>query len=441
MQGNIIKITWDTIRQEVAAVNPVFAKLIDDLSPGKEFCLYKVSYPFGATVLSRGLFHLPLDSGEIVPITDPRISEEFRSEFAYAKTALPLGIALKNAYELFIDMPQYTLPIVAVSPGSIFALWKQLEASPTFHPTSIFNIFAGARSLFMLPNIGNFMSHKNLARDFNISSKQSPAELLDHWQIFKSIAEHEKCDWRLELLLVPGNWLEKAMTDPAWSKLYLFLLEQAWTTSSYERNQIFYEFALSCIQANRNLKPNPYLLDTVRHLLSITLGATPGFKPATDELMAPISLIQRAYVESYRLKEQAPILLQPAHFNIHDPSSSSVYYSLQFPTTISFSPRSRQFTNTLYDLRELKHIIDIMMQEISARKVYLEDTIMDMIPQQVQYDFFHIKADPIEGILPTIDMVAKDPDLLKMLYAKSSKEYSGTGSFVRGCMRIGHKNE
>lgn len=440
MQGNITKVTWDAIRQEIAAVNPNFTKIVDDLNPGKEFCLYKVSYPFGATVLNRGLFHLPMENGEIVPITDPRISAEFKSEFAYAKNALPLGIVLKNAYELFIDMPQYTLPIVAASPGSIFALWKQLEASPTFHPTNVFNINAGARSLFMLPNIGNLMSHKNLVRDFNISSKQRPAELLDHWHIFKAIAEHQKSDWRLELLLVPGQWLEKATTDPAWYKLYLLLLEKAWSTSSYERNQIFYEFALSCVQANRNLKPNPYLLDTVRHLLSITLGATPGFKPATDDLLAPTELIQKAYAESYRLKDHAPILLQPAHFNIHEVDSPSVYYSLQFPTTISFSPRSRQFTNTLYDLRELKHIIDILLQEISARKVYLEDTIMDMLPQQVQYDFFHIKADPIEEILPTIDMIAKDPNLLKILYANSSQEYSGTGAFVRGCVRIGHKN-
>ncbi|NNM60155.1 MAG: hypothetical protein HKM04_10130 [Legionellales bacterium] len=438
MRGSILKVTWDKIRTTVRSVNVGLADVIDKLSPGEEFYLYKVAYPFGSKLSDRGLFHIPLENGEIVPITDPRVDVALRADLQYADRSAPVGIILKNTHEVFISTPQYTLPILVAYPGSVFGLWKQLDNSPTFHPTNIFSVTAGARSLFMLPNIANYTNHKNLVRDFHVS-KQAPKTLQDQWPIFKTIAQQEQADWRLELLLIPEKWIKQAKIDPAWHEFYRMLLENAWHSCAYERNQIFYEFALSCVQANRNLKPNPYLLDTVRHVLSITLGSAPGFKAATDELLGPITLLQKAYVESYRLKDQAPILLHPAHFNIHDPASSPVYYSMQFPTTISFSPRSRQLTNTLLELREFKYIMDVFLHEINARNVHLEDTIIDMLPQKVKYDYFHTKPDLQEGIQSTLAMTDSDPNFLDTLYKQEAGEFPSNGTFIRGCIKIGAK--
>lgn len=439
MQRNITKVSWENISAEVKLINPDFAKIVDKLSPEKKFYFYKASYPFGATIINKGLFHIPLESGEVVPINDHRVDPKLQADLTYPHNSLPVGMVLKNGYELFISASQCILPVLTAEPGSIIALWKKLDAEPIFHPTNIFNATAGARSIFMLPNVGNFMNHKNLVRDFNVN-KQAQKNLLEQWHIFKTIAEHQNSNWRLEILFFPTKWVEQITMDPAWQELYISFLKFAWTSSSYERNQIFYEFALSCLQADRGLKPNPYLLDTVRHILSVTLGAVPAFKPAIDEQMAPVELIQRAYAESYRLKDQTPILMQPAHFHIHSPKCSPVYYSLQHPTTISFSPRSRQLTNILHDLRELKYIFNVFLEELDNGNVYLEDTIIDIIPQSIQYSYFHTKPDLREGIHLTTEMLSSDPNFSKTIYSNTKNNFVTNGIFGRGCIKIAHQD-
>ena len=438
MNNGIQKISWKDLSASVAIINPRLATVIDKINPDDSMFLYKVSYPFGATIVEDGLFYVPLASGKLVPINDSEVASEVQNNLQYAETGLPAGILLKNSYEVFIRSGENLLPVVTASPGSILALWKQLDHKPAFHPIKIFSITAGARNLFMLPNIGEAMSHHNLKRDYNVH-QQPPKHLLDQWSIFKSIAEHERSNWRLELILFPGIWLEKAKFDPAWHDLYLLFLEDAWLTSSYERNQIFYEFALSLAQEQRNLKPNPYLLDTTQHLLSLALGSMPGFKPATNELMGPIQLIQEAYASSYGLKKYVPTMMHPAHFNLLDPSADPVYYSLQLPTTISFSPRSRQLFSTLFDLRELRYILNIFIEEIAKNRVGLDGTIVSEIPKLVDFDFFHSKPDQHNEIHLSPAMMDGDAFLASALHKGKTSEFASNAAFLRGCVRIRRK--
>ncbi|WP_267257250.1 hypothetical protein [Coxiella endosymbiont of Ornithodoros maritimus] len=107
---------------------------------------------------------------------------------------------------------------------------------------------AGARSIFMLANIGDATFHKNLKRDFNVNSL-APKNLVDQWETFKAIAEHEKSKWSL-VLIMSGVWIEKMRKDPRWQEFYSILqefysilLENSWIASSYERNQMFYQYA------------------------------------------------------------------------------------------------------------------------------------------------------------------------------------------------------
>jgi hypothetical protein len=437
VKGSTEKVTWNDIRLNVHAKNKNLAAIIDKIDPGETFHLYKVRYPFGATIVDKGTLQIPLINGDIVPINDSRVDHKLQMDLAYAENGLPAGILTKNSYELFINSTHLPLPVLVANEGSTFALWKQLDTTPSFHPIKIFNVVAGARSLFMLPNIGDFMNHKNLKRDFNVSS-QPPKTLKDQWNIFKGIAEHEQCDWYVELILIPGKWIAKAKKEQAWHELYLHLLEYAWKSSGYERNQIFYEYALSIAQANNNLKPNPYLLDTVRHLLSITLGATPGFKPATDESMGPITLLQNAYIESYGMKKYTPTFIHPSHFNLHDSASDPVYYSFQNPTTISFSPRSRKLSNTLFDLRELRHILHEFLDEVRMNSIALEDTIVGIIPDRINFRYFHSKLDKHSEIESSKILNVVDSNFTAYCEKNISSHFAGNGAFIRGCVQISH---
>jgi len=187
-------------------------------------------------------------------------------------------------------------------------------------------------------------------------------------------------------------------------------------------------------------KPNPYLADTVKHLLSLVVGAAPGFSPAIDESMAPIKIIQQAYTDSYGLKKYAPTLMHPKFFSL-DKTNRPVYYSMRFPTTLEFSPKSRKLSNTLSDLSELKHLMQAFIGDIKANKLHFSETVIGDIIDHVEFDFFHNKPDPYEEIKLTDTMPNFDCNLLSSAAADSSHKFADSATFVRGCVRIAAKED
>lgn len=444
-KANIKKITWKDIRKQIFKVNPDLAATIDDLDPGNDLTLYKASYPYGSLILENGIFQIPLDDGQVVPFHDPRVNEKIKSDFNYANGSIPSGITLKNSYELFINTKGHILPILITKPGSAFAFWRRIEKYPNFHPVKLFSITAGARCLFMLPNISDLGLHKNLKRDFNIR-QLPPKTLLAQWEIFKTLINHPEinCNWQTELLFFSGKWLEKIKNDKTWSSLHLKLLHEVWSSCAYERNQVFYDFALSCALANRNLKPNPYLSDTLRHILMIGIGdgvgSGVGFGIATNDEAAPMEILQKIYLESYGLKKYAPTMVHPMHFNIFS-KCPSIYYSLSFPTTLAFSPKARKLSSTLQDLAELKHILNIVLDEVRRGHAKMDDTILGKIATQLNFDFFHNKPDRHGEIELTNQIPNKDSLLAQEVLKFENKEFSESGTFIRGCVRISHKKQ
>jgi len=435
----IQKLTWNDVRENVTKVNPILANTIDALDPSDDYVLYKASYPYGSVIVENGVFHVPLPNGDIVPLSDPLVTNKIKMDFEYANGGLPPGVVLENSYELFINTESCILPILVTQPGSIMALWKELETGSHFHPIRMFNINSGARCIFMLPNISDLALHKNLKRDFNIR-QPPPKNLLDQWEVFKTITRHPetRCNWATELLFFSGKWFDKIKKDAAWQPLLLMLLQNAWNSCAYERNRMFYDLTVSCAQANRNLKPNPYLTDTLKHLLMIGLGTGVGFGTATNNELAPIELLQKVYLESYGLRRYAPTLMHPVHFSIFD-LSNPVYYSLSLPTTLAFSPKSRKISSTLHDLSELKHILTVFFDEVRCSRLKIEDTVIGKLATHTNFDFFHNKYDRHGEIRSTREMVEGDLALLHSLNQHDKKEFAESGTFVRGCVRISHK--
>lgn len=429
-------LTWSQARSLVKRVNPLLCQVIDDINPPNNYFLYKVSYPFGANIVKNGLFHLPYN-GKTIPVNQAtKIDDLQGEELIYPDCSLPTGIVLKNSFEVYIDTSKNTIPVITAGPGSKLALWRQLDSHYSFHPVNIFSVVAGARNLFMIPNISNTKYHKNLRRDCGVKH-QAPQSLLDHQPIFKEIAEKCKSSWTVELLLIPNYWLEKAKYDKRWQKLKLLLLDDAWTTSSYERNQIFFDFALSSIQASNNLKPNPYLLDTLKHLLAITLGALPAFTPLADESQGPIQLIQEVYRDSYGLKGYNPTLFAPSHLDITSHEGPAItYYSLQYPTTLSFSPRSRKPNNTLSDLHELKFLMEHFLKAVRQNQSHLEQTVVSELPFKIEYNYFHNKPDRDNEVELADNMAKKDPRLIQVLAGDNDNKFASNGAFNRGCIQI-----
>ncbi len=346
---------------------------------------------------------------------------------------------LEKNLELFVDVPdqRMTIPRMIYSPGAFFPFARILKNhSRTYAPNNVMTMTSGTRSVFMLPNIGCATHHSNLVRDYNIPS-QAAKSLYDHWQVFKDIlhSPQVKSDWRSCLLYFSEPWLVKIAHDPAWMPIKLYLHELAWKHYEYDRNHFYYDLAYSMIQQKRNLKPNPYLTDTARHLIATALGVAPGYMPATNDLALPNTLLQKIFVESYGLKKYFPTILQPTHFN-YETDKHPIYYSLQHPTTHMFSPKSSSAASTLAEIRELERITKIFIQELGKNTSLCSDTVMSKIADKIEFNYYHNKDDMHKIIQKSEGIKLNDARFNQALHHHPDASFATDAPFVRGCVSI-----
>jgi hypothetical protein len=440
----LVKVYWKDVRKRILKVEPVFAKIVDELSVDNHFPLYLAYYPYGALKGDTFSTFFPMMDGGYYRLNDINVPKDVSKHLGYSRNGAPLALLLNKNLELFIDLKDegITIPRILYTPGSFFPFARILsgKSDRTYAPNGVLTLTSGARSTFMLPNIGCATNHVNLQRDFNIQSSP-PKSLYEHWGVFKEIINTESVnsDWRSCLLYFSQNWLDKLYTDKAWLKLKLYLHELAWQYYEYQRNDFYYDIAFSVIQKKRNLKPNPYLADTARHLFTIALGAAPGFVPACNNDSLPVDILQKIFVESYGLKKYFPTIFHLAHFNF-ERDKNPIYYSLQHPSTHVFSPKSRKVSSTLTELRELEHITRVFTNELAKDNVMCSDTIIGEIANNIEFNYFHNKVDRHR----VIQSSAKIPSLDKRFVAKEKKHSASTfacdAPFIRGCISIKTKS-
>lgn len=280
----LVKTYWRNIRKRVSKVEPNFAKIVDELAPDNTFPVFLAYYTYGAMTGDTETVFLPKLNGGSYKLNDVSAPEDVIKHLGYGKDSAPIGMLLDKNMELFIDMKDegITIPWLLYSPGSFFPFSRLLskKSDRIYAPNGVLSSSAGARSVFMLPNIGCLTNHLNLQRDFNIQNP-APKSLYEHWNVFGEIVSNKEvnCDWRCCLMYFSQKWVDKIHNDPAWAQLRIYLHNLAWQRFEFERNQVYYDIAFSVIQKKRNLKPNPYLIDTARHLFATTMGAARAMFP------------------------------------------------------------------------------------------------------------------------------------------------------------------
>ncbi len=438
----LVKVCWNDVREKVTKIEPAFAAHVDKLSPDKSFPIYLAYYPYGAIEADTESSLFPKRDGGFFRLTDADAPKDVCKHLGYSLDSGPLGMVMNKQLELFIDMKNegITIPWLIYKPGMFFPFSTVLSIKNhrVYAPNGLLSSTAGARSVFMLPNIGCAINHSNLQRDLN-TKNPPPRSLYEHWHIFKEIADN-RSDWRCCVMYFSEKWVAKLHSDPSWIALKQYMHELAWKHYEYERNRVYYDMTFSMIQKKRNLKPNPYLADTARHLFATAIGAAPGFVPALDDEALPLIDIQKAYSESYNLKKYLPTIMRPTHF-LCENDTTPIYYSLQNPTTHIFSPKSREVTNTLYELRELENIMRVFIEELSKPNAPCNDTILGNIAKNVEFNYYHSKPDKYRIVKMTNEILKYDSrfsSALKII-KKPGAGFSADAPFLRGCISIKKK--
>lgn len=445
-RNGIVRTYWKEVRQRVMKVNPEFAKIVDELAPDETFPLFLAYYPYGALKGDTQSTFIPLPNNEFRRLTDPSLPKDIIKNLGYGKDSSPFGMVLEKQFELHIDFTdeKNTIPWMIYTPGSFFASARNLsrKSKRVYAPNGVLTKTAGARSTFMLPNIGCATNHAYLQRGFNIQTPP-PKSMYEHWPLFKEIINSGiiECDWMSCILFFSENWIKAIYNDKAWVNLKLFLHELAWNQFAYDISRIFYDITFSIIQRKRNLKPNPYLVDTARHLLATAAGASPGFAPACNSDAIPLDILQKVFVENYGLKRYLPTIMQPTYFH-YESSILPVYYSLQNPSTYMFSPKSRKISSTLFEIRELDHIMKIFIAELLKENAMCSDTILGEIAKHVDFKFFHNEFDQHKIIKSSEEIQKFDKRFNASMHeikAENAK-FASDARFLRGCISISKRN-
>lgn len=436
----LVKVCWQDIRDRVIVVEPRFAQLVDEIAPGRNIPLYLAYYPYGVLKGDAQSTFLPNCNGGFNRISDPDISSALIKDLGYSKNNAPAGMLLNKTIELFFDLEDHgiSIPWMIYKPGAIFPISRilSLNKGRKHMPSGLLKASAGARTVFMLSNIGCATQHVNIQRDLNIKIT-APKSHYEHWGVFGEIINSNaiNCDWRACILYFSDQWLNKFNNDPAWKSLKLYVHEQAWDNLEYRKNQVYYSLIFSLIQQKRHLKPNPYLADIAQHLFGIAIGGSPGFIPTINEDAIPLNILQKIFINSYGIK-YLPTIIQPEYFNFES-DNYPIYYSLQNPAMLDFSPKSRKLSSTLVEMRELEHITRIFSTELKKDNLIFSDTVINAAAKNVEFQYFHNEFDSHNIARSTEEIFNKDDRFNYLLTENSNQmQFAKDAKFLRGCVSI-----
>lgn len=438
-EGSSLEVkTWGEVREAVKALNVELFQAIESVSPSDDFKLFLGRYPYGAKILEQGLLHVPTEHHGLLPLTDSRVSAVVRESLGYNVFTNPVSIVLNNSVEVFVPLRDRIVPLYGIiEPGNIFSTWRVLNQEATHAPAFIWEMTAGARMFFMLPKISRAVAHDRMCSSLSISARL-PDGLIDHWQVFKEIANHPGYQepWTTEILFFSKKWFDH-LDDKAWHSFKFYLLERGWKGSEFWRNKFTWDLIFSTIQERRNIRVSPHIADLAKHIFSIAVGALPGFAPATNTLGGPIDSIQKAYVNgSYGLRDYVPTIMQPTFFNMHK-ADEPVYYSLNFPASLSFSPSTRQRSSLITDLYHLKSFISTYVKELAGPEFNIRATPLYEAVQQVDFDCFHLDSEHYHD-MQHVDVIPNEDNRFYFSFAQSdgNTKFATNNAFTRACVRV-----
>lgn len=431
----VVKTEWKAVRERVGLVDKYFTELVDKVFPGKEYPLYLLYLPFGMLKGDTESSFLPTLDGRFCKLSDPDLPKDLIQDIGYGKSSSPLGMILENQIEYFIEIEDQIIPYDIANPGTIFnkSILLNKKLNRNYIPNGVLKASAGSRTAFSLPSINSYNNLIKLGDKLNCKIS-APRKSSDHWHIFKQISWGSKSPWRVCMLYFSEKWIQALLGDPDWIELKTYITEKDRELHQYDSNNVFYEIFYSFAQNKHNLSvSNPYITNTVLHLIKIALGEAPGYIPATTEEAMPLSVIQNALCEFYDI-DSHPTIMTPHKYKFEN-DDHPIYYSLQHPTMPSFSIKRNSRVTANNEILAINYIMPSLIQEMLDESSMMKNTVLSDLAKKVKFKFFHnvpTNKDYITG-----SSTLKDYDK-RFIHSsdKTNKKFCHEGKFLRGCVMI-----
>lgn len=431
----LTEVRWEEVRDEVLRVNPEFALIIDEVKTKNDFPLYKISYPYGSLIIESGQFHVPLSDGRLAAVTSKEAPSTIRQALDYNAGSIPLGLVLNRSVELFFQAEDRVIPSRMTGAGRLVGLWGAL--SPVHVWMDPWHMTAGARSTFVLPKITDATGHKKMCRARGIKMPL-PRELSTHWTLLSKLAQHVEFaqPWMAEILFFSKPWFVEQKNE-GWLRFHHFLYQKAWVSTEYWRRKVIYDHIWDttiCQLMKSDTKAIPFIVDMVKYITMVGLGAVPGFSPAINDDEVPLQGLQKDFIQLYGLKNYAPTIMVPRHFSAK--YQRPVYWSLVMPTHLASSVKPKKLTSTLVTLREIRELMLYFKQTILKNPDSIKNSPIEHFLTKVKFDFFHSEPDSQGEIQLSLEMPKGDSTLTYCSTKSGRRGFSDVSPFVRGCVRF-----
>ncbi|OGT06554.1 MAG: hypothetical protein A2103_03145 [Gammaproteobacteria bacterium GWF2_41_13] len=433
-ERNVCLTTWSEVRDAVYSVNKELAEKIDAANPDSSYKFVKIDYLFGDIPVKRGVIQIPSSTGQLFPITSDEIDKKVKQEIFYRNS--PLFLMLTKGQEVFIDTGHRIIPANFFDKGSLCCTYEAMDYMTNIPSDYNWSFASGSRSIFMLPKITDKAGIKRVCTEFNIPRTMLVHELSDHWGLFKSIIQSDqfKQPWKNTILCFGKKWLDENNDSEGWKALRKFLRNQIWAQAHIAIIRVKFgiqweDYAEAII--SRRLKPKPYILDQLKHILSIASGDYPAFIPIDNSQEAiPSKELEKIFIDVYGLKEYMPTLMLPYPLHLLH-ANQPFYYSLSHATLLEGSPLKKDTSTIMIDQREIKLLFETLNDYLVYRKEQ-----RDAIINQTKIEYFHTEPDKSGEIMPSSKIPETDPYFFKDRKFANNKTFCATSQFFRGCIRI-----
>lgn len=432
-------ISWQDVKERVKAVRPELYEVMNDLvADSPELKLYYARYPYGSMIVDdNAVFNLPYHH-KLTPISNHEISNDIRKDLNYHWEGLPLSLILNGSADLFMQGMNKEIQTYAVyGPKTLLALRRVLDPHHSYHAKSIWRMSAGARTPIMIPSISNRTQFDKLRRQFNLKCNK-PETQNDHWQIFTELANHSDFPnpWFTELLLFPKQWFEEKKSV-AWKLFHRELLSIAWNVSGYTRNSRMIEkIWTNFTHTLRNKRATPYVLALLKHIIEVSLGEAPAYFVSNDNhLSGPFTDIVNVFVNDYKLKKYAPIIMTTNHTNNlrHD----NAYISLKHLTHPWTENSPFENLSLISHLRETKYLLQQFLEYVDSDMLQVKDTPFIKL-NNIDYTFYHYSDDPFQDLKLSAEAFSNDNSVQKIIkqYNLSEIPRSPKNNFLSSLVKL-----
>ncbi len=435
---NVRQLSWAESRLILQKADPTLVEIIDELSPPRTFFLYLATYVYGATIVKNGRLHFNTKYRESIPCDDILIPARLQKKLGYNPiTQSPLAVLVERVGETYLPVNNNAYPLDILRTGDLLcpnniSRDRVYNLTPFMQPAyNLTTIVAGVRSIFMVPKISDSFCHQNIKKRFKVTL-DAPKSFMEHGAIFRDIVHGEKTGWKTKILIFGNDWIEK-LSDPAWARFTNHLLHKI-LTKHKSAEMLEVSSVLSYIDQKRNLRFNAMTLNMAKHLLNIAVGNAPCFRPSMDNEMAPIKLIQSAYVKHYGLTDYFPLLMEPTIINPNQPRDS--YYFSNCPTLPQLAPESygNKAKSIINTIKDVKYIIDMYQNSLTS-DAWVSNSAISYQSRCFKFSYYHNDVvDETDGIYH-IDSFFKHDSRFNALQIGAPPIYSPV---LRGCIKIHH---